>query len=274
MSTIKSRHPQARSIDSKCKVASEATTLGTQQSVYEPQTVPPRSIPVSELQYNLDRWAERNQSLVITTAGKTGMGMSTMINNFLDLSQDKMSPTGDDVGPTTTEVKKHSNYMYKSRIQIEIHEIPGLGGAQKNETAVLKGISKETDILLYNVSLHPSAKIDITDVENIKLLTVVYGRKIWSQAVLVLTFANQRSSKNEETYKRLIEGYARNFQHALHTAKIISMECKSIFSEEVPTAAGVIPAVPIGLDPREPLLLCENWSDVLLHEVLKRVQIK
>ena len=49
---------------------------------------------------------------------------------------------------------------------------------------------------------------------------------------------------------------------------------KSIFSEEVPTAAGVIQAVPIGLDPREPLLLCENWSDVLLHEVLKRVQIK
>ena len=222
MSTIKSRHPQARSIDSKCKAASEATTLGTQQSVYEPQTVPPRSIPVSELQHNLDRWAERNQSLVITTAGKTGMGTSTMINNFLDLSQDRMSPTGDDVGPTTTEVKKHSNC--KSRIQIEIHEIPGLGGAQKNETAVLKGISKETDILLYNVSLHPSAKIDITDVENIKLLTVVYGRKIWSHAVLVLTFANQRSSKNEETYKRLIEGYARNFQHARHTAKIVSME--------------------------------------------------
>ena len=127
------------------------------------------------------------------------------------------------MGPTTTEVKKHSNY--RSHIKITVHEIQGLGGTEKNETVtVLKGVSKETDILLYNVSLHPSAKIDITDVENIKLLTVVYGRKIWSHAVLVLTFANQRSSKNEETYKRLIEGYARNFQHARHTAKIVSME--------------------------------------------------
>ena len=198
------------------------------------------------------------------------MGTSTMINNFLGLRHDKMSPIGDDMDPTTTKVKMHSSY--KSCIEIKVCEVPGLGGTKKNETvAVLKGVSKETDILLYNVSLHPSAKIDTADVENIKLLTAVYGHKIWSHAVLVLTFANQRSSKNEDVYKRLIEGYARNFQHALHTAKIVSVEVKSIFSEEVTT--GVIPAVPIGLDPREPLLLCQNWSDVLLHEVLKRVQI-
>lgn len=191
-----------------------------------------------------------------------------MINNFLDLEHDKISPTGDNVDPTTTGIKVHSTY--RSRVEIKMHEVPGLGGTKKSETVtILKGISKETDILLYNVSLHPSAKIDKTDVENIKLLTAVYGRKIWLRTVLVLTFANQRSSKNENTYKRLIEGYARNFQLALCTAKIVSIEVKSIFSGEVTT--GVIPAVPIGLDPSELLLLCENWSDVLLHEVLKRV---
>ena len=262
MSTIQSQYPP------QCKVASKTATLSTQQ-FYEPQTAPPHSIPADELQHNLDKWAERNQSLVITAAGKPGVGTSTMINNFLDLRHEKMSPTGDDVDPTTTEIKMHSNY--KSHVEIKVHEVPGLGGTKKNKTVtVLKGVSKETDILLYNVSLHPSAKIDRTDVENIKLLTAVYGHKIWSRAVLVLTFANQRSSKNEDTYKRLIEGYARNFQHALHTAKIVSIEVKSIFSEDVTT--GVIPAVPIGLDPSEPLLLCENWSDVLLHEVLKKVK--
>ena len=194
-----------------------------------------------------------------------------MINNFLNLRHEKMSPTGDDVDPTTTQVKMHES-NYRSRIEIKVHEVPGLGGTKKKSEAVtvLKGVSKETHILLYNVSLHPSAKIDRTDVENIKLLTAVYGRQIWSRTVLVLTFANQRSSKNEDTYKRLIEGYARNFQHALHTAKIVCKEVKSIFSEDV--TAGVIPAVPIGLDPSEPLLLCENWSDVLFHEVLKIVQ--
>lgn len=261
MSTIRAKHSPLFEVAS--------TTATSVQQFYEPQTAPPHLIPINELQHNLDKWAERNQSLVITAAGKPGVGTSTMINNFLDLRHDKMSPTGDDVDPTTTEVKMHSNY--RSCIEIKVHEVPGLGGTKKNETmTILKGVSKETDILLYNVSLHPSAKIDRTDVENIKLLTAVYGCKIWSQAVLVLTFANQRSSKNEDTYKRLIEGYARNFQHALHTAKIVSIEVKSIFSEDVTT--GVIPAVPIGLDPSEPLLLCENWSDVLLHEVLKKVK--
>ena len=263
MSTIRAKHSPQR------ELASNTGGIRVQQ-FYEPQAATPRSIPTNELQHNLYQWAEKNQTLDITTVGKSGVGTSTMINNFLGLRHDEMSPTGDDVDPTTTRVKMHSNY--KSCIEIKVREVPGLGGTKKNETvAVFKGVSKETDILLYNVSLHPSAKIDTTDVENIKLLTAVYGRKIWSRAVLVLTFANQRSSKNEDAYKRLIEGYARNFQHALHTAKIVSVEVKSIFSEEVST--GVIPAVPIGLDPREPLLLCQNWSDVLLHEVLKRVQI-
>ena len=259
MSTIRFR---------RCKVASNTATIIHCQELYEPRTTTPHSIPANELQHNLDKQAERNKSIVITTAGKPGVGTSTMINNFLDLEHDKMSPTGDDVDPTTTEVKVHSTY--RSRVEIKVHEVPGLGGTKKSETVtILKGVTKETDVLLYNVSLHPSAKIDKTDVENIKLLTAVYGRKIWLHTVLILTFANQRSSRNDDTYKRLIEGYARNFQHALCTAKIVSIEVKSILSGEVMT--GVIPAVLIGLDPSEPLLLCENWSNALLHEVLKRV---
>jgi hypothetical protein len=43
----------------------------------------------------------------------------------------------------------HSNY--RSHIEIKMHEVPGLGGTKKNETVtVLKGISKETHILLIN----------------------------------------------------------------------------------------------------------------------------
>ena len=84
MSTIQAKYlPQG-------EVASNTAT--SVPKFYEPQTASPHSIPVSELQHNLDRWAERNQSLVITTAGKSGVGTSTMINNFLDLNHDKMSP--------------------------------------------------------------------------------------------------------------------------------------------------------------------------------------
>jgi pantothenate kinase len=87
MSTIRAKYsPQ-------CKV-----TLSVEQ-LYEPQIVSPHLISANKLQHNLDKWAERNQLLVITAAGKPGVGSSTMINNFLDLRHDKMSPTGDDVDP-------------------------------------------------------------------------------------------------------------------------------------------------------------------------------
>ena len=236
--------------------------------MYEPQTIPPRSIPVDELQHNLDQWAGKDLSPVIAAAGKSGVGMSTMINNFLKLKDNNVCPTGDDADPTTTEVKMYSNY--KHRVKIKVLDIPGLSGTRKSEiVTILKRISEKTDLLFYCVSLHPTAKIERADVENIKMLTAVYGPKIWLRTILVLTFANQRSSKNEDIYKRLIEGYAKKFQQALRTAKIVSVEVKSILSGEV--RIGTIPAVPIGLEPSDPLLLCENWSDVLLHEVLKRI---
>ena len=127
MSTIQSRHPP------QCQVASlnSATTV---EQFYEPQAAAPRrpcSIPASELQHNLDRWAERNQSLVITAVGKSGGGTSTMINHFLNLRHDKMSPTGDDVDPITTQV---SNYRSRIKIKFKVRDI----GAQ---TSILHAIN-------------------------------------------------------------------------------------------------------------------------------------
>ena len=81
MSTIRFRHSPW------CKVASNTAT--TIQELYEPRTTTPHSIPANELQQNLDKRAERNKSIGITTAGKPGVGTSTMINNFLDLEHDK-----------------------------------------------------------------------------------------------------------------------------------------------------------------------------------------
>ena len=135
MSTIQSRYPPQRKVAS----LNSATTV---EQFYEPQAAAPRSVPASKLQHNLDRWAERNQPLVITAAGKSGAGTSTMINYLLDLRHDKISPTGDDVDPTTTQVKMHSNY--RSHIKIKVHEVPGLGGTKKKRETVmvLKGVSK------------------------------------------------------------------------------------------------------------------------------------
>ena len=101
------------------------------------------------------------------------------------------------------------------------------------------------------------------------MLTTAYGPEIWSRTILALTFANERKNLTEEAYRRLIEGYARNFQSALRTANVYDIQVQSILTgEEVPN--GTIPAVPIGDDPNIPLVVGDDWSTALLKEVLKR----
>ena len=213
-----------------------------------------------------------SRSPIITLAGRSGVGKSTMINNFLGLEGDQKCATGDDADPTTTGVNIYSNT--KDYIEIKIVDTPGLGGLKRSEVKkILKTISKTTeettDILLYCISLHPSGRIGAADAQIINMLTTAYGPEIWSRTILALTFANERKKLTEKAYRRLIEGYARNFQSALRTANIYNIQVRSILTgEAVPN--GTIPAVPIGDDPNIPLVVGDDWSTALLKEVLKR----
>lgn len=238
---------------------------------YEPVAVPPSPLPAPDLQHYFEQWRGNDHSPIIATAGKSGVGKSTMINNVLELEGDAKCLTGDDADPTTREVRVHSSL--KNNVMVTVVDTPGLGGLNwREKRKVLKDLSKKTrekaDILLYCVSLHPAAKIDAADVEIIKMFTSAYGPEIWSHAILVLTYANERTARNHQKYRELIAGYARNFQQALRAANVFGIQVRSILSEVVPKET--IPAVPIGLAPNDHLLLCNNWSDALLNEVFKR----
>ena len=205
----------------------------TSSPISEPQIAPAASPQYHTTDPVGENTQKNNRPFVITVAGMSGVGKSTMINKLLGLEGEQRCATGDDADPTTrdSEVKICSNTRYDTEITLKIVDTPGLGGLTERRevyTEILKNISKRTDetadILLYCISLHPS---------------------------------------------RRIEGYTRNFQSALRTANIFGVQVRSILTgEELPK--GTIPAVPIGDDPNTPLVVGDDWTDALLDEVLKR----
>ena len=228
-----------------------------------------------EVLQKAEEWIRKSvegRSLVIATTGKSGVGKSSMINNFLELEGDDACQTGDDADPTTGEV----NILPREKhgIRMTLIDTPGLGDFEKKTKDVLKELSsstqQKTDILLYCTSLHPTSRLLTTDVEIVKAFDKAYGSEIWKRTILVLTFANERRKKSEDDYKKLIEDYAGRFYDVLFRAKIReNIQVKSIFSGEV--EVGTIPAIPIGEDATDDRLKCgKNWSDLLLVEILKR----
>ena len=254
----------------------DADNIITVVSDIDQSTQPDQPDHSEELTQSIKTWIKEADSRppVIVTAGKSGVGKSTTINNFLELSEEEACPTGDDADATTTEVKLCKKE--KNGLVLKLVDTPGIGGIKKTDTKnVLKQLSRVTegkaDILLYCVSLHSSAKPDAGDVEIIKMLNSAFGSEIWKHTILVLTFANLRNSKSEELYRRLIEGYAMHFQNALRAAKVKTVEVRSIFSENMDELKDAIPAVPVGENPCDQQLpLGQAWSDILLKEILNR----
>ena len=248
----------------------EASTSGSEEN-----TIDSAAAECPEAVKKAKEWIEgsvEKRSPVIATAGKSGVGKSTMINNFLELKGSDACPTGDDAGPTTTEV----TVCQKNRhgIELKLIDTPGFGDLDSDTVTILKDLSTATqekaDVLLYCASLHPTSRFNATDVEIIKAFDTAYGSEIWKRTILILTFANERKDKSEEDYKKLIDGYASRFYDVLFKAKIReNIQVKSIFSGDV--EVGTIPAIPIGESAVDNRLKCgQNWSDSLLVEILKR----
>ena len=237
----------------------------------EPETTLSSSEPVA--QWKRD---SGGRPLVLVVLGKSGVGKSTLINNFLELEDTNKCKADDGASTTTRKVERKEKP--KQEITIQIFDTPGLGGVDSYSIKkVLKSVSDETnkqaDAVLYCVSMHPASHIDSSDVKIVKQITSAFGTDLWRHTILCLTFANTCKPENDEVYKSRIESYAQQFQKALRQANVFDVQVQSVFST-TPQKRAAIPTIPVGYDPKKQLPLSQNWSDQFFREILHRSDTK
>lgn len=90
-------------------------------------------------------WKDAGRELVFVTAGKAGVGKSTLINNFLGLKGEKAAKAKRSAGSVTTEVKCHKEEVHG--ITVRIVDTPGLESAdlsRMQEQEALAALSIQT----------------------------------------------------------------------------------------------------------------------------------
>ena len=127
----------------------------------------------------LEKWYAntKRKEITLVTAGRSGVGKSTLIGNMLRLEGDVAPVHEHGPSSTTTEVKVWASTVRD--VKVRIIDTPGLVAADVDELKSIAALQKESggkaDMLLYCISLLPNSKIDQTDEKIIMPLEMTYG---------------------------------------------------------------------------------------------------
>ena len=134
------------------------------------------------------------RSLVLVTAGRAGVGKSTLINNLLGLKGEKAAKAKPGAEIVTRSVDYYEEVVHG--ITVRIIDTPGLeamdlSSEQKQEALeTLSDLTdRKIDLMLYCISL-VGGRIPKDDECIVEKLTNRFGREIWGHAILVLTYGD------------------------------------------------------------------------------------
>ncbi len=148
----------------------------------------------------IEAWKKKLQSrsgqpLVFFVVGRAGWGKSSTVNSLVGKIVSKV----DDDELATTEVTDF--YFTINGVKAKIFDTPGLCDGTGNESIYMREIRSKIskpDVMLYVTRLDET-RITDNDLRGIKILSEALSIKIWENAVIVFTFANNVSAENYST---------------------------------------------------------------------------
>jgi GTPase SAR1 family protein len=228
-----------------------------------------RPVPKGEPQIPLaDSSSISKVSIVL--AGKSGAGKTTLMKTLFDVEKDDTKILSAD--HLTTE---HSTSTFSRHgITIEVTDTIGLVEREEERRRELRRLAEHTegkaDVMVYCLSVDPAVKFNYANPGIMRSLQALFGRRIWTQCIVALTFSNaawdrvkklmKKKKKNDgeiiSTYKKHLEEYVSMFSKELEKLGV-DATVKPIFGnrhEPTDSSQPTILAIPVGEDPDDEVL--------------------
>jgi GTPase SAR1 family protein len=141
------------------------------------------------IRQELVKWFDNSNEVQIFITGKTGVGKSTLVNGLVG---EKVAKEGETLDRETSVV---TDYRCNHRsVDVTVWDSPGLQDGTNQEGDYLKDMKKkcsDVDLSIYCVSLKETRFVpNCPDILAMRKLTSLFGKKMWENAMFVLTFAN------------------------------------------------------------------------------------
>ena len=243
------------------------------------------------------KWDDGKRPLVLVTAGKAGVGKSTLINNLLGLEGEKAAEAKPGAEIVTKSIDYYEEVVHG--ITVRIIDTPSLEAVdlscEQNQEApeTLSNLTdREVDLMLYCISL-VGGRIPKGDQCIVEKLTNIFGAEIWGHTILVLTYgdvvmANLEQEDKEgvthgdvkskhQKYRELLVDFTTEFEKILMEAGVRDVAVRSILSSqsdgsdlESTLMKPEIVGIPVGQNIEKPPV---DWASLLFKEVIKRCRI-